>query len=692
MYTLICRLDNDLFRVLQENGVPCARYDDAGRAIAETSAGAGVLWLADGYPDAPTAVDPALLEAARKKGLRLYVEFPAALPSLTLGEPREIGWKRAVVASGAFAPALAPMRILMIHGCRFMPIQGEGSHAVLAQAEGAHIVIARVAGFDTAVYGLPEERYPVLFEHDGLLVSTTKLSQFVTARFAPLDAWQAIWGWILRWCGGEDRPLAWAPTVRPAFQDEEPLPEGAEAEAVRRGAGWFTRAKLFVHPSREAAVRRLECDLNDGTGPGPADDWLQGDGTCGMLEGAASTICADGSQYFRYFRRNDCMGEVAMALTLGGTAHDRTVAANLCDYIYTLSTLAQGPRANPASPSYGLVAWFVSEDLNIGAYYGDDNARSLLGTLAASAILGEDHWDAPMLRCLLANLRTTGPQGFRGNRLDEPDVQRNGWRYYWDTERTNCAPHYESWLWAAFLWAYRATGFAPFLQRAKSAIRLTMAAYPDAWRWTNGIQQERARMLLPLAWLVRLEDTAEHREWLRFMGRELLAHQASCGAIREEIGKAGKGSYAPPATNEEYGTNEAPLIQANGDPLCDLLYTTNFAFAGLHEAAAATGEALFTEAEDRLAAFLCRIQVKSETHPELDGAWFRAFDFRRWDYWASNADLGWGAWSIESGWTQAWIVSMLALRQQQTSFWELTAGSKIGRHLEETVKVMLPER
>jgi len=678
---LICRQDNDLFRVLEENGVPCARYDGAVRAVGEAPAGAGVLWLADGYPDAPTTIEPTLLEAARAKGLRLYVEFPATLPGLAPGESRGIEWKRAVVASGAFAPTLEAMRILMIHGCRFLPVQ----------VDGAHIVIARVAGFDTAVYGLPEEQYPVLFEHDGLLVATTKLSQFITARYAPADAWQAIWRWILRWCSGEDVKLNWTPAVRPSFGAEEPLPAQVEAEAVRRGAGWFDRAKLFVHPSREAEVIRLERDLNDGTGPGPDADWAMGDGTHGMLEGASATIRADGSQYWRYFRRNDCMGEAAMARALDGTARGLAVAGNLCDYIYFLSTLAQGPRANPASPSYGLVAWFVSEDVDTGIYYGDDNARSLLGTLAAAAVLGDDRWDALMLRCLLANLRTTGPQGFRGNRMDEPDVQQNGWRYYWETARTNFAPHYESWLWAAFLWAYRATGFAPFLQRAKTAIELTMAAYPDAWHWTNGIQQERARMLLPLAWLVRVEDTAEHREWLRFMAQELLAHQVPCGAIREEIGSAGKGSYAPPASNETYGTNEAPLIQANGDPLCDLLYTTNFAIAGLHEAAAATGEALFTEAEDRLAAFLCRIQATSEAHPELDGAWFRAFDFRRWDYWASNADLGWGAWSIESGWTQAWIVSILALRQMRTSYWELTAGSGIGRHLEEMVQITLPE-
>jgi hypothetical protein len=111
------------------------------------------------------------------------------------------------------------------------------------------------------------------------------------------------------------------------------------------------------------------------------------------------------------------------------------------------------------------------------------------------------------------------------------------------------------------------------------------------------------------------------------------------------------------------------------------LYTSNFAFVGLHEAAAATGEPVFCEAEQRLAEFLCRIQVRSETHPELDGAWFRAFEFTRWDYWASNADAGWGAWSIESGWTQAWITTVLALRQMRTSLWDLTAHSRIGMHL-----------
>ena len=132
-------------------------------------------------------------------------------------------------------------------------------------------------------------------------------------------------------------------------------------------------------------------------------------------------------------------------------------------------------------------------------------------------------------------------------------------------------------------------------------------------------------------------------------------------------------------------------MQQNGDPVCDLLYTMEYAFLGLHEAAAATGDPFYTRAADRLAQFFCRAQIQSEQHPELDGGWFRAFDFQRWDYWASNGDAGWGAWSIESGWSQSWICSVLALRQMKTSLWDLTAGSQIKTHLAELQPIMIPE-
>ena len=143
-----------------------------------------------------------------------------------------------------------------------------------------------------------------------------------------------------------------------------------------------------------------------------------------------------------------------------------------------------------------------------------------------------------------------------------------------------------------------------------------------ATAWTPSA--ERCLAAGRYAWLVRVDPLAEYRAWLDRMARELLAFQDRSGAIREEVGSAGKGRYGPPKTNDEYGTKEAPLIQVNGDPLCDLLYTTNFAFLGLHEAAAATGDRVYLRAEAKLAEFLCRIQARSTQRPELDGAWFRA--------------------------------------------------------------------
>ncbi len=242
-------------------------------------------------------------------------------------------------------------------------------------------------------------------------------------------------------------------------------------------------------------------------------------------------------------------------------------------------------------------------------------------------------------------------------------------------------------MWACYIWAYRHTGYELFLTRAKKAIELTMDTYPDGWKWTNGIQQERAKMLLPLSWLVRMEDTPKHREWLRTMADDLLKTQHQSGAIREEIGQ-GKGGFPPPASNEKYGTTETPLIQSNEDGVSDMLYTVGFAFLGLHEAAAATGEQYYIDAENKLAEYLCRIQIKSEAHPELDGAWFRAFDFNRWEYWASNGDAGWGAWCIESGWSQSWTTAVFALRQMDVSLWDVTKDSKIKTHFDEVIRQM----
>jgi hypothetical protein len=677
-----CEADNDLYRVARANGLTAVRSDSATAAIGVARAGWGVLILADGYPEKTTLIDQAVLDRAAKKKLRLYVEYPASLPGMAVGKPRATKLQCVVVASEVFGRELEPMRIMMIHAC----------HLVDVQAADPYLVAATVAGVDRAVFGLKDtETQAVLFAHPrgDLLVSTTKLSHFVTARYMPQDAWVAVWKMVLDWLrpGRPPVELKWTPTVRPAYSATEALPPDVELQAFNRVADWFLHGRILRHADwpKEALDWAL---IYNTVRDMPAADWPSGDGSLGIVEGYSSTIKLDGSQPMRYAVRNDCMGEVAMALAFDAAINSDTrsakIAGNLLDYTNVKCLLARGPRADPASPSYGLVGWCLDHPDN---YYGDDNARALLGALAVSALRDEPRWDEAVARCLLGNLRTTGIHGYRKACIHDKTLQAKGWQSYWNGDYVKYSLNYEGWLWACFLWAYDKTGYEPFLEKSKTAIRMLMEAYPDRWDWClRSAQIERSRALLPLAWLIRVEDMPEHRRWLRTVADDLLAVQAPCGAIRETLG----GTVPGLSSNAEYGKREASLIQQNGDAVADMLYTCNFALIGLHEAAAATGDPFYAEAEEKLVKFLCRIQIRSEAHPELDGAWYRGFQFARWEYWASNADWEWGPWCTESGWGQPWIAGTLALRRMNTSLWELTAGSKIATAVKKYQPRMLP--
>ena len=195
--------------------------------------GTGVLLLADDYPAKTQEIAPEVFETASRKKLRLFVEYPATLPGFDVGQPRDTKWERGVITSEAFGPKLQPMRILGIHDCHFVPVTVERSH----------IMIAKVAGFDTAVYGLPKTNiWPILFEHprDKVLVSTTKLSQFVTARYAPTDAWEPVWRMILNWVQPDLSipQLKWTPVVRPATAHKSrcrPMPSARQSAGETSG-------------------------------------------------------------------------------------------------------------------------------------------------------------------------------------------------------------------------------------------------------------------------------------------------------------------------------------------------------------------------------------------------------------------------------------------------------------------------
>ncbi len=578
--TFSCAAGNDLYRVLTDCGMKCLRCDSPKAAVDAAPQGSGVLLLADSYPAKTQHIPGEVFDMAARKRLRLYVEYPASLPGIELGSPRGIQWERGVVASEAFGPSLKPMRIVAIHDCRFVP----------TEAAKPHLVLAKVAGFDTAVYGLPKKDvWPILFEHPGqrILVSTTKLSQFVTARYAPTEAWLPVWKMILDWVqpGLALPELKWTPTVRPSYTRNDPLPADAERQAIRRGNDWVLKARMLIHPSWRDKDWGTEDQDRYTPERAVADRAAQrfslppGDGSAGILEGYEAKIRYDGSQVVRWCLRTDCTGEEVAAFVLGGQVLNDPeylkIGRNLADFVlFTFD--AKAPWRDPSHPAFGLIGWCCPPTMaeptdQHKAFYGVISARICMSVMAAATTLDVDRWDDRVLQAMLANHRTTGRFGLRPAALSPRDLERKGWQYYYKSPHLNLSCHPTAQLLAANLAVYKATGYQPLLDRTRTALGLLMKAYPDKLKWWNGLQQERARLLLPLAWLVRVDDTPEHRAWLRRIVGDFLRCQAPCGAVREELGLPGNEYFRAQPSNEAYGTTETPLIQSNGDPACDLL-------------------------------------------------------------------------------------------------------------------------
>ena len=674
--------DNDLIRSLKHSGLAFSRADNPVEAVKKARRGSGFLILANGYPANTTAIPDEVYRVAKKRKLKLYVEYAGSVPGLTLNaQPLLMNLERGIILSDKISEKLTPMSLVGLNHCYIQPVAVDSSL----------MVMAKVAGFDKAEYGTSGVPvYPLLFEHQGILVATSRLSSFATGRFGPVEDWKEIWKYILQKVSGNNHIqfTHWASDLAPAYPSDASLPADARRNSIIRGTDWFFNGRFFIDPSWKEMWLKYQGDGTNPFGPPVPQAYPNGDGSLGILEGHASRVAWDGAEEYRYWIRNDVQGEVSMALAAVGQYLDKEdykkISANLIDFIFG-SIIRNGPRNDPNDPNYGLMGWSLTHPW---VYYQDDNARSLLGIIGASANIGTGKWDRQIAEGIIANFRTTGVNGFRGERILEQDLTRLGLAYFQKLELINPHPHFESWIWATYLWLYDKTKYQPLLVKTERAIRLTMEAYPDKWAWTNGIQQERARMILPLAWLVRVADTPEHRQWLDTVVNKLLENQVECGAIREELGK-GSSPFDQTHSNAQYGLYEAPLIFRNGDPVADMLYTSNFAFFGLQEAWKATGNPKYQQATNRLSDFLTRIQVRSNRWKDLDGAWFRAFDYQRGDYWASNADAGWGAWGTLTGWIQSWIVYTQVLAEKNTSFWEQTSGSKIGPVAGSTISLMM---
>ena len=696
---------NDLYRTMTANydGVKlCKSLDEA---VALKNGVKGVMILADGYPDQKTRVTPEQAEALLSSNVRVYIEYPENNDALGItgygGEKAMENARGVVVDSDKLQTPL--YSLLYVNGALF-PTKPFDAAKVGAEDNNVWLVGAKVAGYDVAEYALNDAAPYVLLEENGrVLTAATKFSQWISARYAPNERYQRFWASVLTWLN-RDEPapvMTYKPAVFPARAKDATLSKEDYINAVRSNADWFFNSGFLLSDTDEKAyvAPREHRDF-------PIHVEFHIDQTCdghnGLIESFASgaNFNPDGSQKVRFLKRADCNGEAAGALALAyrctGNERYREAAYNLVNWLLRESSLSGGSRADANSPQYGFLDW-NDDPACPEQYYGDDNARAILGLIEAISILGKDgeQFQQRLLEIIIANFRTTGVNGFRGSNIHASALDSNGWKYFYDREVTNFAPHFEAMLWACYLWAYEHTGWEPLLQRTKIGIALMMDAYEkDQWVWTNGLQQERAKMILPLAWLVRLEPTEQHEQWLRQIIGDVMTFQDETGGIQERLGK-GQGLFGSFKSNPAYGGAEAPVIQNNGDPCVDNLYTQPFAFLGLTEAARATSnDANRKEYETylrKLTDFVVRTQQVSDVYPEFNGVWFRGFDYVKWETYGSDGDAGWGAWSTETGWTEAWLSSGVSLHIEDTCLWDLSESVVLTDDFAIVKEIMLKE-
>lgn len=344
---------NNLYMILTNSGMPIKRYDTPSEALRHADKDYLLLILANEYPQRRSDVDAGFYDTLREKKIRALIEYPAHVPGFGNDTIRRADKERVVVNTRFFGNSLDSLIILGLNGLHYISDSGKIASPL--------IVSARVAGFDNAIYGLPEKTDPLLFSLPGadILVATTSLSNFVSGRYAPQQSWGIVWDNILAYLmpGKEIATLQWELEVKTTYGKDEPLPQGYQQENIRRGIEWYINARMLIASSMADSLQQL---IDNGRERIPWDNSLPlGDGSHGSLECVLSEIDENGSQPLGIIVRGDCVSETAMAYALAGKVlgneESKQIAENLLDYYLFQSDATKKEYGDPSHPAYGLI-------------------------------------------------------------------------------------------------------------------------------------------------------------------------------------------------------------------------------------------------------------------------------------------------------------------------------------------------
>ena len=657
-----------------------------------SSDGCSLLWIAaPEYPE-PAALPAGLVAVAESVlagGGGVFTEFITNCPGVPArAEMLKSGVARLFVSGRMGIPdELATGTILDEHDSLFLPLSGpaNGFQEVLS--------FARIPGVQrVAATHLPNDTWPGLVlgrrGQGRIAFSTTSLSEFRLRQCAPAAHWErllrqvvlallpeSVRGQVLKtylplrtWT----EPRRW---VLPGSSFQVRVETSANAQiqiggsgaqstwrasrpgtiripvtASRAGSMRSTDLAVRVEDRRTAYVRAFERNIRWFERSGAL---LAPDGSLGVAEMISGPDTngirvAHGVEQLMTADRADCVFESALAFWMYGklaaSARHRAIGEAM------LSRIMDFQRLETGDPGYGL--WNTRG--RGGPAFQDDTSWATILSLAGGRYLNKLTFRHRGLISAKAQLKAFGPDDRqRVPLLAKPDARRSM------TQRVDQHPHSGGCVLAAWLYTYGVTGERVYLETALPMLDEMIAGFGKIPRYIISRTCESSRFLLPLALAAHYTRLPKYLDALRVQAGYLRSRMAPCGAIQEDGSNTG---------NSVEGGDLGLTHDAN-ETVSDQLYTTSFAAMNFWIAWKATGDAQYRDDFFRVADFLVRIQIES-TDRMLDGGWMRAFDYSLWDYYGSNADQAWNAYSMETGWQNAIIDIAIGLYLMDDPFFQ----------------------
>lgn len=631
-------------------------------AAAELASYGAVLVLAAAYPE-PTRLDSAALAEYVRGGGSAYVEFATDDSGfLPASSGIRIAHTERIFNPGALR-GLEPLSVLDEHASRALEVAPGNATELLAYGN--------VAGTHQAVFGPPEHTFPALLDQrigaGRLLYATTALSHFVKGNYKPVRRWRRLAQVIIAELTGTSlpdeievftEPRVWVASGEPVKLVVKTTTNPADLELTETAPGRYESKPQYlpdgdhtfavgevstsvqVSPRTERYRRMVDRGIAWFDNAGMLYD--QPDGSKGVAEGFSNEVDLDGNLPFRPVPRGDCFVQVAHAFRLYSELADfprgRTIADNLMRLVVDEEQLTDRNQLFGAWEPRGARTDLTATN-NL---FADDNGWiSLFALISGETLAG--------LRGVESLIRTANAElGLQVDPWRTPStILVKGWDEISRTpieDGLDLTSHWQSSALCSYLYAYGVTGEQRYLDLATRGLDHMATSYPRT-RLETSRTCEAGRFLLPLVGGYLYTRKPLYLDTLRALAQYLKSRQGPDGGFAEWDGKC-------PPSNEAYGVDEASIFQANGDPVTDQLYGTPFAAWALPLAAKVTGEEIFGELATGVLDYLSRIQLDTGDE-SLDGTWQRAFDFEAWEYFGSNADLGWGPYCVETGWSHA---------------------------------------